>query len=274
MSDGTYAAFQMGLSTVEEESDSGRDKKIVLLKVIVSILAILLLVEGLLYTLVIPCLAPAKVEFYGLKLLNAKDLNILLSESAPSSSWMQFDTAKAASVLSSVSAIESVSVDKHFPDRVSVHVQERLPVARSIASVNERSSSFFIDKNGVVFSVPGFSSDSSMPLVSGLPLEQIQDGMRLPSKYRPLMGQISNIRSLPQKYFAAISEICVVPKEYGNYELVLYPIHNRVRVLTDRSLDEEQLKYMMVLLDVVTSIEPNVKVVDLRYGAVSYRTTE
>ena len=95
--------------------------------------------------------------------------------------------------------------------------------------------------------------------------------MRLPAKYRVLMEQISAIRSLPQKYFAAISEIQVVPKEYGNYELVLYPTQTKVRVLTDRSLTEDALKYMMVVLDVVNSIEPDVVEVDLRYDSLSYR---
>ncbi len=86
------------------------------------------------------------------------------------------------------------------------------------------------------------------------------------------MSQISKIRALPQRYFAAISEIHVVPKDFGNYELVLYPVRSKLRVLTDRSLDESTLRQMMVVLDVVNSIEPNVSEIDLRYGSVSYRT--
>ena len=96
--------------------------------------------------------------------------------------------------------------------------------------------------------------------------------MSIPANYRVLLDQIETVRSRSQKYFAAISEIQVVQKEYGNYELVLYPVHKHVRVLTDRSLNEEALKYMMVVLDVVDSIEPDVSEIDLRYGSVSYRT--
>ena len=94
--------------------------------------------------------------------------------------------------------------------------------------------------------------------------------MRLPAKYRMLMEQVSKIRALPQHYFAAISEIQVVPKEYGNYELILYPIHSKVKVLADQNLNEETLKYMIVSLDVVNSIEPDVYEIDIRYGATSY----
>ncbi len=220
----------------------------------------------------IPCLAPAKVEFSGVRNLSVQELSDSLNEMG-SPTWMQFDTARAVSVLSTISCIERVSVDKHFPDKVVIQISERTPVAKTIVVLNGRSTPIQIDKNGVLFTSNATSiiTDSSIPLISGLPLERIQDGTRLPSRYRPLMEQISEISVLPQKYFVAISEIQIIPKEYGNYELVLYPTQMRVRVLTDRSLNEEALEYMMVVLDVVNSIEPNVEEIDLRYGSVSYR---
>ena len=115
------------------------------------------------------------------------------------------------------------------------------------------------------------SADSNIPLISGLPVEGMQLGMRFPSKFRPLMAQIAAIGELPQKYFSAISEIQVLQKEYGNYELVLYPLQSHIRVLADRSLNEEALKRMLVILDVVNSIELNVSEIDLRYGSISYK---
>ena len=96
--------------------------------------------------------------------------------------------------------------------------------------------------------------------------------MRIPSKYRVLIEQISRIRALPQKYFAAVSEICVIPKKYGNYELMIIPENSRSRVLTDRSLNEDALQHMMVVLEVVNSIEPEANEIDLRYGSISYST--
>ena len=130
-----------------------------------------------------------------------------------------------------------------------------------------------IDKTGVLF--PEHSLDSidvsTVPIISGLPVEHLTEGMRIPQKYRTLIEQISAIRQMGQKYFAAISEICVIPKEYGNYELMLIPEGSKIKVLTDRTLNEDALKYMMVVLDVVNSIDSNVSEVDLRYGAVSYR---
>ena len=96
--------------------------------------------------------------------------------------------------------------------------------------------------------------------------------MRIPAKYRTLIEQIERIQELPQKYFAAVSEICVLPKKYGNYELMIIPVNSKTRVLTDRVLNEKALQDMMVVLDVVKSIAPNASEIDLRYGSISYRT--
>ena len=98
-------------------------------------------------------------------------------------------------------------------------------------------------------------------------------GMRIPSKYRPLIDQISKISELPQHYFASLSEICVLPKDSGNYELALIPAQSKVKVLTDRALNEDALKYMLVVLDVVTQVgKDNVAAIDMRYGSISYIT--
>ena len=71
---------------------------------------------------------------------------------------------------------------------------------------------------------------------------------------------------------AAVSEIHVVPREYGNFELVLIPLKAHLRVLADRILDEDTLQKMMVTLDVVTGLDRDVDVIDLRYGSISYHS--
>ena len=86
------------------------------------------------------------------------------------------------------------------------------------------------------------------------------------------MNDIAAMSSLPQNYFVGISEIQVIPKEYGGYELAVYPIHTKARVLTDRALNEDSLKYMMITLEVIKRIAPeDVFEIDIRYGEVSYK---
>lgn len=252
-----------------------KDKKIILLKIIVVVLLVLLGVEGILYTVIIPTLVPVKIHFSGVKNLTVDDLMQQLNLMG-TNTWIQFDSAKAVELLSAIPSIDKVSVDKHFPDKVSVKIEEREAVARTIVPAEDgKLASVQIDKNGVLFTSSFYAAEGSafatIPLVSGLPIEQARDGMRVPAKFRPLMEQIAAISAVNPRYFEAISEIQVIPKEYGNYELILYPVYTRVRVLTDRALTEDALKSMMVVLDVVNSIEPDVSEVDLRYGAVSYR---
>ena len=85
------------------------------------------------------------------------------------------------------------------------------------------------------------------------------------------MEQIAEIQSTNPDYFSVLSEIRVIAKDYGSYELELYPVHSRIKVITDRTLNLESLQYMMVVLDVFNSMQTKVSELDLRYGSVSYR---
>ncbi len=258
----------------EKGNTKKKDPRITIAKIVVLILIVLLAIEAVFYTMVIPCLAPVKVQFSGLKTIPSSLLMQKL-EDLGTVTWIEFDSSRAVDSLSSFSSIESVSVDKIFPDKVLISIKERKPVAKTIVNINDRSTTVQISENGVLFTnTTSVSADSNIPLISGLPVDGMQLGMRFPSKFRPLMAQIAAIGALPQKYFSAISEIQVLQKEYGNYELVLYPVQSHVRVLADRSLNEEALKRMLVILDVVNSIELNVSEIDLRYGSISYKADD
>lgn len=47
-----------------------------------------------------------------------------------------------------------------------------------------------------------------------------------------------------------------------------------VRVKTDRSLNEDALQYMMLVLDVVQDLELDVAEIDIRAGTVAYKIRE
>lgn len=273
MSDVVFTDFEDFVTVSGSDKSEKKDKKVFLVKILVFVLVVLLFAELIISMVLVPCFSKPSITVSGLKSASQQEFTELLG-SMKTSSWLRFDTQRAASLLSSVPYIDSVDVSKVFPDRVIVSVKERVPVAKTVINNGGRYISVQIDKNGVLFTGNRQKSDTDyeIPLVSGLPVEKFREGMSIPANYRVLLDQIETVRSRSQKYFAAISEIQVVQKEYGNYELVLYPVHKHVRVLTDRSLNEEALKYMMVVLDVVDSIEPDVSEIDLRYGSVSYRT--
>lgn len=263
-----------GLEDFERERAKKKvqsDSKTVAVKIILLILCLLLLVEAMAYFFVVPCLGAVKIVWHGLSNYTVTDMSSVIAPQA-GKNWMQFDREEAQSLIASVPGIEDVTVIKRFPDCIAIKVKERVPVAMTCVSLGERTVSVQIDRHGVLFPPPRMVKNSErLPLVSGIPVENIPEGMRIPQKYHGLMEQIAGIKALSQDYFAAVSEIHVVQKEHGNYELVLYPIHSKIKILTDRELNEDALQYMIVMLDVVSSIEPDVAEIDLRYGSFSYR---
>lgn len=258
-----------------EKNESGASREDGLtrvIKIIFMLLSACIAFEFAFYKFIRPSLSSPQVSVSGTKNYSAKELVDLLRP-MNARNWFEFNENSAVSILASVSGISSVTVKKVFPNRIYISVHEREPVAVTFISQNGRSRAVQIDRSGVLFPerfVEG-SDINSVPIISGLPVEHMTEGMRIPAKFRPLLDQIAEIQKNGHKYLAAVSEICVIQKEYGNYELVLIPAGAKIKVLTDRTLNEDALKYMMVALDVVNRIEPYVSEIDLRYGSVSYR---
>ncbi len=244
--------------------------KISLMKILSLILILLIIIEIFVYTILMPCLAPVKITYSGLETFTAQQISNYL-EITPKLTWIQFDSAKAASKLAANAVIENVVIEKQFPDKVFINVVERKATSITLANVNGKTVPVQIDKNGVIFAVDRGMPVNSVPLVTGFTFDTIAEGMRLNGKFRPLMEQISEIQSTNPAYLSVLSEIKVVPNDYGSYELELFPVHSRVKVLADRTLNIESLQYMMVALDVIHSLKSDVSVINLRHGSISYK---
>ena len=250
--------------------EEGGEKKLRAIKIVFGILCFFLVAELVIYKYVMPVFSSPKVTVSGQKLYTAEEIAEKLLP-MNSTNWLNFNVSQAVSILSSEPGFDNVMIEKKFPDRIFINVVEREPVAVTFVMDDGYTNPVQIDKNGVLFPVKDRAVvDSNLiPIISGLPVEHMSGGMRIPSKYRPLIEQIYKISSLGKNYFAGISEICVLPKDTGNYELALIPSQSKVKVLTDRSLNEDALKYMMVVLDIVNKLDTDVYEIDLRYGSVS-----
>ncbi len=267
-----YSDEDLRFINLSEPKTEQGDKKIKVLKVVFFILCILLVGELVAYKYVVPLFASPKVSVSGQKAFTAEEIAAKLLP-MNSTSWLDFDVVEATSLLSAEPAIENVVIEKKFPDKISIEITERKPVAVTFLVENGVCSPVQIDRNCAIFveRTESVLSNNKLPIISGIPVEYMAGGRRINAKYRPLIDQISRISSLPQNYFASISEICVIPKESGNYELALIPAQSKIKVLTDRSLNEESIKYMMLVLDVVKELETDVSEIDMRYGSVSFK---
>ena len=121
MSDG-YAFTDFSSYYAEETKNA--DKKTKLLRILVIVLTVVLVTEALLYAVIFPCLSPVKVSFYGLESLSPNDV-IAECGMEMGTGYISFDVDEFKSRLESVSAIESVTVQKKFPDQIIVEAKER-----------------------------------------------------------------------------------------------------------------------------------------------------
>ena len=245
-------------------------KKTLAIKIVTGVLLFALVCEAVIYLCIMPAQTPVKITFEHNRSFSVQELYQLLAI-VPGTSWFEFDSSEATLALLTHPAIESAVVEKKFPDTVAVSITERIPVAMTLMQVGDKLESVAIDKNGVLFILPDTAGQADVPLITGLALDNVQLGMRIHGSYRPLLAQFEALQKLPQRYLSAISEIHIAEKEYGGYDLILYPMYSQIKVWTDSSLDQRDLEYMMVVLDVVNKLNENVTEIDLRYGSVSYR---
>ena len=241
-----------------------------LLKILLWTLLAVVVIQAVAYLFIIPTTTAYTVSFKGVDNVSATELQSVITQTC-GSNWLHFDTTRAASALLSVGSIQSATVQKSFPNQIMVTVQERDPVAMALATINNRTVPVQVDSSGVIFSVVDATVNENLPLITGLHIDNYYKGMVLDGKYHTLLQQISEISSTNPEYFSIISEIAIQEKEYDNFELVVYPVHTKTRVLLDRNLNKDALEYMLVALDVVNSVSPDVKELDLRYGSISYK---
>lgn len=257
---------------VYSEEEKKTDRKMRVIKIIFGILCAMLIAEFCLVKFIKPSLESPKVTISGCNNYTPEELASLLLP-MNSRTWYDFDVERAANILSAESGIKEVAIEKHYPNKIMVNVTERVPVAVTFVAKDGNTIPVQIDDEGILFfnDNNSFLQTGNLPIVSGIPLAYLSNGMRIPTMYLPLIEQIAQINKNHSEYFAGISEICVIPNDFNNYELALISAQSKVRVITDRALNEDALKDMMVVLDVINLIDTDVREVDLRYRSVSYK---
>ncbi len=255
---------------IENKQKASTKSSVKILKILLCTLIAVVVVQLVAYFVIIPSTNAYSVNFEGANTVSVTELQSIITQTC-GNNWIQFDTTKAASALLSVSTIESATVQKSFPNKILVTVQERNPVAIALVTINNRTTTVQVDSDGVIFSAMDVAADQNLPLITGWNIGTFYKGMVVDGKYHTLLQQIAAINDTNPEYFSVISEISIQEKEYDNFELVIYPVHTRTRVLLDRNLNKDVLEYMLIALDVVNSVSPNVKELDLRYGSISYK---
>lgn len=241
------------------------------LSTILLILFLLLAIVGFYYFIFIPNTSVANFQFYGNTVLSEvflKDIAHIKMDTK----WNKIDTLQIAQSIASISMVETVTVEKKFPDQIIINIKERIPVAMTFAEIDSISSPVLIDKNGVLFRNSEIDIQS-YPIISGLNFENFSDGLRLNTQLIQLLNNILELQTHNPHLLNQISEIKIIPKQYGGYELVLFPISKNIRVRVLDKLDVDTLKYTILVLDVITEIDDShlIDEIDLRSGIAIVR---
>ncbi|MDR2094923.1 MAG: FtsQ-type POTRA domain-containing protein [Treponema sp.] len=232
-----------------------------------------------------PCLPLYRVEITDIPGLDRETI-LAWAGIGKKSSFFSISRERMELSLKALPQIESVLVQKIFPDRLRIILTERPAVAMSLVRIDGRMVPVYFDKEGILIRIGndggGRARDSApsgvrnpgqeetVPLISGLILNEPVLGMRLPASFCSFLANLEKIRAATPVLLQAISEIQIDRKAYEGFDLVLYPVHHTIRVRTGSDINEEMLRYIMLMLDVLNTKKMNVEEIDFRAGMASY----
>jgi cell division protein FtsQ len=193
------------------------------------------------------------------------------------SSYFTVNAARAEKNLERLHQIESVRVVKQYPDTVRIFIERRRPAALSLVNTGGRITPVYIDKHGLLFQIGGSLSrgvSPPLPIVSGLAFDRLEEGAKLPAELEGFFGRLDSINENAPELLAFISEIGINRKAHNGFDLIVYPVNGGIRFRMEADLNEDALRYMILMTDVFDSAGVPADEVDLRNGTASYIVKE
>ncbi|MDR2184897.1 MAG: FtsQ-type POTRA domain-containing protein [Treponema sp.] len=247
------------------------------LKRLIMIIVLILAAELIWLTGISPCMPLASVEVSGIPGIDRGTV-LALAEIDGQSSYVSVRSGRIEEALMALPQVGAVKVTKQFPNKVKILLESRRAVALSLAGIGGKIRPVYFDKDGVVFKIGSAGSledlSPSVPIISGLIFEQAAVGMRLPPEFTEFFTELERIGDGAPELLAALSEIRINRKAYDGFDLVLYPVHNPVKVRIGNNLNEDLLRYMILVIDVFKDKDINVEEIDFRTGTASYTVKE
>jgi len=189
------------------------------------------------------------------------------------SSYISTNVNEVQAKLSSLLLVESAIVIKRFPDKLSIFLKPRQAAAIALASTDTGQVPLYVDRKGVFFKTgEAGSQEAGLPILSGF--ENPTLNMRLPETLVPLVESLCELASSSPELLAAISEIRIERKVWEGFDLVLYPVHSSIKVRMENKISENDLRYMLLMLNVFEESSQKPAEIDFRSGMGSYRIQE
>jgi cell division protein FtsQ len=265
-------------SDSSETKKMSRSRKEIFLKIILAISIVVFMIEVIWFVCITPWMPLSSIEINGIPNIE-RDFILRHAGITNQTSFFSVSSRSMENALEELFLVESAEVVKQFPSKIYIKLNPRIPVAFSLSSVNGKSTPLFIDRHGVICKIGINDSESKvqaslLPIVSGLIFDEAALGMRLPVSMKKIFESIEQINLNNPILLSSLSEIQIQEKLYGGFELILYPIGSNVKVRTGSELNEDTLKYMMLVIDVLKETGSEVDEIDFRTGIASYKTKE
>jgi cell division septal protein FtsQ len=217
-----------------------------------------------------PCMVPVKIDVQGISGYDKADV-LGWAGIDGKATYISVNAKEAELRLAGYHLLESVKVIKRFPDKLSIFVEPRKAVAIVLARVNGRIRPVYFDRHGVAIKVGSGAGELAapwLPVVSGVldGSEAMALGMQLPAAYLPLFSRIGAISDDDPRIWQAISEIGVAKKANDLYDLVVYPIHETIRLRMRSDISKDGIYYALLMFDVYRNIGDSPYEIDVRSG--------
>jgi cell division protein FtsQ len=174
--------------------------------------------------------------------------------------------------------VESAQVIKQYPDTVQILLEPRKIAAMSLTKINGRAYPVYFDRHGVIVKIGNNDSiptlPLSVPLISGLVFSDPVLGTRLPSMFNSFLSSLARINAVSPELLTVVSEIRINRKTFDGFDLILYPVHSPIKFRVEADLNEDTLRHMILMIDVLGSTDASVEEIDLRTGTASYMEKE
>jgi cell division protein FtsQ len=271
------ASFGQFAENTGDETPHGASRKIERgLKRLFIVAGVILTAEFIWLFGVSPCIPLSTLEVHGFPGFDGDEV-LRYAGIGSRDSFISVNTGETEKLLAGHYLVESAKAVKRFPDRLSIYLEPRRAVALSLAAVDDRLLPVYFDKYGVIFKIGldrGPMPPSNLPIISGLVIENPVPGMRLPAAFGSLLEELEKIGSESPELLGAVSEIRINRKPFDGFDLVLYPLHNPIRVRLENNLNGNTLRYVLLMLDVFEEQDSVPGEIDFRSGVGSYTVKE
>jgi cell division protein FtsQ len=233
-------------------------------------LAVIFVTGGLIWIFCIsPCMVPVKVEVKTFPGFGKADV-LNIAGIGPGAAYISVNTGETERRLADYYLVESAKVVKRFPDRLSIFLEPRRAVAVVLSRINGKIRPVYFDRYGVAIGMGLGTGDmpSWLPVVSGVldDNRMIKPGTKISAAYLPLFARIGEISDEDPKIWQAISEIGVAKKDNDLYDLVLYPVHDPIKLRMRSDINKNSIYYALLMFDVCRQFGETVPEIDVRSG--------